>query len=72
METSTLNGLNIALHFARCGRFIFAIKYIEKENPGIPREDAIATVDAFGYKELFWYSDSDDYYVPSEDQVRVL
>jgi hypothetical protein len=54
MDTITLKGLSVALQFARCGRFIFAIKYIEKENPGISREDAIAAVASFGYREQVW------------------
>jgi len=71
-DTSALKGLNVALHFAQCGRFIFAIKYLEKENPGILRADAIAAVASFGYKEKFWYSDNDAPYDRGERRVRVL
>ena len=72
MDYSKLEGLNVALHFARSGRFIFAIKYIEQQNPGIAREQAIAAVASFGYRERFVYSDNDwvgDY---AEKKVRVL
>jgi hypothetical protein len=72
MDHSTLKGLNVALHFARCGRFIFAIKYIEKENPGIARADAIAAVSSFGYRERFGYGDSDWEDARGENTVRVL
>jgi hypothetical protein len=72
MEHSTLKGLNIALHFARCGRFIFAIKYIEKQNLGISREDAIAVVVSFGYREQSWHNDNELRGVGDESQVRVL
>ena len=72
MNYTTLKGLNVALHFARCGRFIFAIKYIEKENPGVSREKAIATVASFGYREQFLYNDAELIDVRSETSVRVL
>lgn len=72
MDTSNLKGLHVALHFARSGRFIFAIKYIEKENPGILRADAIAAVASFGYKEQLWYSDHAEPYDRSENRLRVL
>jgi len=72
METSKLKGVNIALHFARCGRFIFAIKYLEKENPGILRADAIAAVASFGYREQLWYSDHEVPDLRNENRVRVL
>jgi hypothetical protein len=72
MDYTTLKGLNVALHFARCGRFIFAIKYIEKENPGITREKAIAAVASFGYREQFDDSDSEWHDVRGENTVRVL
>ena len=72
MDYTNLKGLNVALHFARCGRFIFAIKYIEKQNPGIAREKAIAAVASFGYRERFLDNDSDRRVVPDESWVRVL
>ncbi len=72
MDYSKLKGLNVALHFARCGRFIFAIKYIEKNNPGISRQRAIAAVASFGYRERFQYNDNEWIGSPGENQIRVL
>jgi hypothetical protein len=72
MDTITLKGLSVALQFARCGRFIFAIKYIEKENPGISREDAIAAVASFGYREQVWRNDGEERFGRDDAQVRVL
>jgi len=72
MDYSKLKGLTVALHFARCGRFIFAIKYIEKQNPGIARKHAIAAVASFGYRERFLYSDTDWVGDRDENQIRVL
>ena len=44
-----LKGTDVAMDFARSGKFIFAIKHLEKNNPELSREEAKAAVDAFGY-----------------------
>jgi hypothetical protein len=72
MDTTTLKGLAVALHFARCGRFIFAIKYIERQNPGISRENAIAAVASFGYREQFWNNETECLDGHGENRIRVL
>ena len=72
MDYTTLKGLSVALHFARCGRYIFAIKYIEKENPGISRENAIAAVASFGYRDQFVHEDNEWHDVRGENTIRVL
>jgi hypothetical protein len=47
MDHSKLAGLEIAKNFARDGKFIFAIKSLERANPGISREDAKAVIESF-------------------------
>jgi hypothetical protein len=49
MDHSKLKGLDAANEFARNGKFIFAIKLLERLNPEITRADAKAAVDSFGY-----------------------
>ena len=72
MDYTTLRGLDVALHFARCGRFIFAIKHLEKVNSGITRQDAIAAVASFGYRERFMYGDGEWLDTRDESRTRVL
>jgi len=47
MDHSKLAGLDVAQNFAREGKFIFAIKSLERANPGISREDAKAVIESF-------------------------
>jgi len=72
MDYSTLSGLDVALHFARCGRFIFAIKYLEKANPGIARQKAIAAVASFGYREQFRFGENEWLDARESNRIRVL
>jgi hypothetical protein len=72
MDTTKLRGLDVALHFARRGRFIFAIKYLEKETPGLARQDAIAAVASFGYRAQFLYGDGEPPDIFDGNQARVL
>jgi hypothetical protein len=44
-----VRGVDQAIRFARFGRLISAIKYIESANPQISRETAKAIVRSFGY-----------------------
>ncbi len=47
MDHAKLVGLDVAQNFAREGKFIFAIKSLERANPGISREDAKAVIESF-------------------------
>jgi|GEM_PF-4420837 len=47
MDHAKLAGLDVAQNFAREGKFIFAIKSLERANPGISREDAKAVIESF-------------------------
>jgi hypothetical protein len=49
MDYSKLKGMDGANEFARNGKFIFAIKLLERLNPEISREVAKAAVESFGY-----------------------
>jgi hypothetical protein len=49
MNTSKLKGIDVAMELARSGKFIFAIKHLERANPDLSREQAKAAVDSFGY-----------------------
>jgi hypothetical protein len=49
MNYTKLKGVDVAIDFARSGKFIFAIKHLEKANPEITREQAKAAVESFGY-----------------------
>ena len=49
MDYAQLKGLDAASELARSGKFIFAIKLLERLNPEITREVAKAAVDSFGY-----------------------
>ena len=52
---SALRGLVRAVAFARAGRLISAIKWIEANNEAITREQAKAVVRSFGYgREVRW------------------
>jgi hypothetical protein len=44
-----LQGLRAARHLARRGRFVFAVKCLERANPGISRMDAKSIVASFTY-----------------------
>ena len=48
-ECVAVRGVDQAIRFARFGRLISAIKYIESANPQISRETAKAIVRSFGY-----------------------
>jgi hypothetical protein len=55
VENGVFAGVEIAVRYARGGRLISAIKYIETANPMISRELAKAVVNSFGYgHELRW------------------
>lgn len=49
MDYSKLKGMDAASDLARSGKFIFAIKLLERMNPEITREVAKAAVESFGY-----------------------
>lgn len=49
MDYDKLKGIDVAMELARDGKFIFAIKHLEKVNPEISRETAKAAVESFGY-----------------------
>jgi hypothetical protein len=49
MDHGKLAGMDVALNFAREGKFIFAIKSLERANPGITRETAKGVIESFGY-----------------------
>lgn len=49
MDYAQLKGMDAASELARSGKFIFAIKLLERLNPEITREVAKAAVDSFGY-----------------------
>jgi hypothetical protein len=49
MDYTKLKGIAVSMELARSGKFIFAIKHLEKENPEITRETAKAAVESFGY-----------------------
>ncbi len=49
MNYSKLKGIDVSMELARSGKFIFAIKHLEKMNPELTREQAKAAVDSFGY-----------------------
>jgi len=49
MDFEKLKGIDVAMELARNGKFIFAIKHLEKTNPEITRETAKAAVESFGY-----------------------
>ena len=49
MDYEKLKGIDVAMALARDGKFIFAIKHLEKVNPEISRETAKAAVESFGY-----------------------
>ena len=48
MDYSKLKGMAVSMELAKSGKFIFAIKHLEKENPEITRETAKAAVESFG------------------------
>jgi hypothetical protein len=48
-DRTTIVGVETAMKFARFGRLISAIKYIEVANLGISRETAKMIVRSFGY-----------------------
>jgi hypothetical protein len=60
MNYEKLEGIAVAMELARAGKFIFAIKQIERANPGISREDAKAAVESFGYRKTTRRTESDD------------
>lgn len=60
MDYEKLKGLAVAMELARSGKFIFAIKHLERENPGISREDAKGAVESFGYGKTLKRPDTDD------------
>lgn len=72
MDYTTLSGLDVAVCYARCGRFIFAIKHLEKKNPGIARKDAIAVVASFGYRAQYRHGESEWPDSLEESHIRVL
>jgi hypothetical protein len=49
MDYAKLKGMDSASDLARSGKFIFAIKLIERMNPELTREQAKAAVDSLGY-----------------------
>jgi hypothetical protein len=49
MDYAKLKGMDSASDLARSGKFIFAIKLLERMNPEITREQAKAAVDSLGY-----------------------
>lgn len=49
MDYSKLKGMDAASDLARSGKFIFAIKLLERMNPEINRETAKAAVDSLDY-----------------------
>jgi hypothetical protein len=49
MDYAKLKGMDSASDLARNGKFIFAIKLLERMNPEINREQAKAAVDSLGY-----------------------
>ncbi|WP_138223157.1 hypothetical protein [Nibricoccus aquaticus] len=49
MDYAKLKGMDSAADLARSGKFIFAIKLIERMNPELTREQAKAAVDSLGY-----------------------
>jgi hypothetical protein len=49
MDYAKLKGIDSASELARSGKFIFAIKLLERMNPEITREIAKAAVDSLGY-----------------------
>ena len=49
MDYSKIKGVDAANEFARNGKFIFAIKLLERLNPELGRESAKAVVESFGY-----------------------
>ena len=49
MDYAKLKGMDAASDLARSGKFIFAIKLLERMNPEISREIAKAAVDSLGY-----------------------
>jgi hypothetical protein len=49
MDYAKLKGMDSASDLARNGKFIFAIKLIERMNPELTREQAKAAVDSLGY-----------------------
>jgi hypothetical protein len=49
MDYAKLKGMDSASDLARNGKFIFAIKLLERLNPEITREEAKAAVDSLGY-----------------------
>ena len=48
MDLSKLKGLEAAKELVQDGKFIFAIKLLERYNPELTRADAKAAVDSFG------------------------
>lgn len=54
-ESPVWRGLAEAAEFARAGRMISAIKWLETANPSITREGAKAAVRSLGYgREVRW------------------
>ncbi len=49
MDYAKLKGMDSASDLARNGKFIFAIKLVERMNPELTREQAKAAVDSLGY-----------------------
>lgn len=53
IDSSALIGMELAIRYARGGRLISAMKFIELANPWLTREQVKAVVNSLGYGDEF-------------------
>lgn len=53
IDVTTLIGIEVAARYARGGRIISAVKFIEVANPWLTREQAKVVVNSFGFGDEF-------------------